>query len=215
MNRSPSSPRRALLAALAAALSACSALALSSEPGVVLFQDDFSRPSSGWDRYRDSTYAADYHEGGYLVEIYLPNIDAWSTPRIDLGDVHIQVDARRYAGPDDNLYGVLCRYQDAHNYVFLVISSDGYAGVGVRRAGETQLLSGDVLLPHPAVQPGPAVNRLGAECVGDRFSLYVNGELAASGQDPAWPRGDVGLLAGAYETPGVAVLFDNLSVMQP
>lgn len=200
---------------LAASLSACGSLMLPSEPGAVLFQDDFSRANSGWDRYRDATYAADYHEGGYRVEVFLPNTDAWSTPRLDLADVRIQVDARRAAGPDDNLYGVLCRYQDPHNYVFLVISSDGYAGVGVRRGGETLLLSGDVLLPHPAVQSGPGMNRLAAECVGERFTLYVNGELAATGQDPAWPRGDVGLLAGAYETPGVAIQFDNLSIVQP
>jgi hypothetical protein len=37
----------------------------------------------------------------------------------------------------------------------------------------------------------------------------------AQAQDPDFPEGDVGLLAGTFTQPGVDVIFDNFVVLQP
>src|SRR3970040_2535302 len=88
---------------LAATWAACSLLELPSEPGSVLFQDDYSRQSSGWDRYRDETYSTHYAGGAYRIHVLRPNTDAWVNPGLDLGDAPLEVDATKAGGPDDNV----------------------------------------------------------------------------------------------------------------
>jgi hypothetical protein len=196
-------------------LAGCSLIDPQIEPGQVLFQDDFSDSASGWDRYRDETYASNYVQAGYLIEIFQPDTDAWANPRLDLGDVRLEVDASKTDGPDDNLLGLLCRYQDPQNFYFFLISSDGYAGIGVYKEGRRRLLTGDTLMPTPHIVQGAATNHLRADCIGFRLSLYVNGVPVAEAQAAEWPTGDVGLIAGTYSVPGTTVLFDNFSVIQP
>ncbi len=194
--------------------SACSLLELPNEPGSVLFQDDFSRASSGWDRYRDSTYESDYSEGTYRIHVLRPNTDSWATPGLRFTDVQIEVDATKAGGPDDNVFGLICRYQDPRNFNFFLVSSDGYTGIGVYKDGRRHLLTDESLLPHPAIIQGAATNHLRADCIGFRLDLYINGQWVAGVASAEWPAGDVGLMAGTYEQGGTEMLFDNFSVLQ-
>src|SRR3990172_9450753 len=92
----------AFLTAAALALSGCVLLELPSSSGDVLFQDDFSRPASGWDRDRNQSYRSDYVDGVYRIEILAAETTAWSNPGLVFGDVRIEVDAGKAAGSDDN-----------------------------------------------------------------------------------------------------------------
>ncbi len=209
---------RALLCLVVAALAAagaCAWIEIPTPSGSVLFQDDFSLDSSGWDRYQDATYQADYADGAYRMNVHGPNTWAWSTPRVSLGDVRIEVDAAKAAGPDNNVFGIVCRYQDWRNYVFFLVSSDGYVGIGVRRDGANVLLSGESLQLHDAVGQGSAANHLRADCIGEEFTLFVNGFPVAETHSAGWGQGDVGLLAGTYAEGEVVIDFDNFSVLQP
>jgi hypothetical protein len=199
---------------LAGLLAACSLLELPSEPGAVLFQDDFSRPASGWDRYRDETYSSDYSDGGYRIHVLRPNTDAWTNPGLDLADAQVEVDATKIGGPDDNVFGLICRYQDARNFYFFLATSDGYTGIGVYKDGRRRLLTDQSLLPHPAVARGAATNHLRADCAGFRLEFYVNGQWVAGAAAAEWARGDVGLIAGTYALGGTEILFDNFTVLQ-
>lgn len=196
-------------------LAGCGLIEPQVTPGQVLFQDDFSDAVSGWDRYGDETYSSNYEQSGYVIEILQPDTDAWANPRLDLADVRVEVDATKIDGPNDNLLGVLCRYQDPQNFYFFLISSDGYAGIGVYKEGRRRLLTGDTLMPTSHVAQGAATNHLRADCVGFRLSLYINGVRVADAQAAEWPSGDVGLIAGTYSQPGTQILFDNFSVLLP
>lgn len=200
---------------LAMALAACSVLRPQAGPGEVVFQDDFSRPNSGWDRYQDPSYSSDYHQEAYRIHVLSANTDAWANPHLDITDAQIEVDAAKLSGPDNNVYGVLCRYQDARNFYFFLISSDGFAGIGVYKDGRRRLLSDDSLLPSSAVLQGNAWNHIRADCNEFSLSLIVNGVLVAEAQAAEWRSGDVGLIAGTYDLPGTEVLFDNFSVIRP
>jgi hypothetical protein len=193
-------------------ISSCS---VSSSPGEVVFQDDFSRPVSGWDRYYDATYSSDYQDGGYRIHVLEPNTDAWAIPHLDLTDVQIEVDATRLGGPEDNIYGVLCRYKDSRNFYFFLVSSDGYSGIGVYKDGRRRLLTDESLLPSEAVNRGDIPNHIRADCSGYQLRLFVNGILVANTQAAEFQSGDVGLIAGSYGQPGTEILFDNFSVLQP
>ncbi len=208
-------PPRSLFLAAGLLLAGCAALQIPTGPGEVLFQDDFSRPISGWDRYADSTYRADYAQGGYEIEVLQPNTDAWATPGLNFSDVRLEVEATKVHGPDNNLFGLLCRYQDPANFYFFVASSDGYVGIGVAKGGRRRLLSSESLLPSPAVLTGQATNYLGAECIGYDLRFFVNGVPVAEARAAEWPQGDVGLIAGTYDEPGTRIRFDNFSVLRP
>jgi len=196
-------------------IAGCGLFEMPSESGSVLFQDDYSRPVSGWDRYQDEIYVSDYFEGVYRIAVLEPNTDAWANPRLEFGDIRINVDATKHAGPDDNIFGVICRYQDPRNFYFFLISSDGYTGIGISKEGRRVLASGDSMLPSETVLQGNATNRLRAECIGYNLRLYVNDVLVAQAHAAEWPRGDVGLIAGTYDEPGADIYFDNFSVVNP
>jgi len=202
--------------ALGAVLSACSFGAFGGGvPEDVLFQDDFSDPSSGWDQAQMDEGVTDYANGEYRISVDAQNTDIWANPGLDFEDVRIEVEATKVAGDDDNDFGVICRYQDNENYYFFVISSDGYYGIGRVVGGNQEIIGDGSMLPTEIVNQGDATNQLRADCVGDRLILYVNGEMLDEQQDSSFSRGDVGLLAGTFDTPGTEIRFDNFKVLRP
>lgn len=202
------------LAALGALASGCGAL-LPSAPGTVLFQDDFTRASTGWNTFEEPGVSADYIDGALHLRVEAPNSLAWSTPNFELGDVRLEVDTTALSGPADNAFGLVCRFRDPGNFDFFLISSDGFAGVGVVRDGQRSLLTGSAMLPSDHILQGLTSNHLRAECVGPRLSLYINGALAHEAAAVDWEAGDVGVIVGTYATPGVEILFDNFSIANP
>jgi hypothetical protein len=196
-------------------ITGCAIFNLPKDPGAVLFQDDFSSPNSGWDRYHGEMYESDYSDGGYRIAVFQENQEAWALPGLDFSDVIIEVVATKISGPSDDVYGVLCRYVDPRNFYFFLISSDGYAGVGLNQDGERRLLSGETMLPSDSIVQGTSTNSFHIECVGNRLSLSVNNDVIYEIQSSALRSGDVGLIAGTYEHAGTEVLFDNFSVRNP
>jgi len=182
--------------------------------GAVLFQDDFSSPATGWDRMRVSEGIMDYHGGGYRILVNAPQVNFWATPRRDFSDVRIEVDTGKLGGPDENRIGLLCRLS-GDNYYFFIISSDGYYGIGIFFSGQAILLGQSAMLPSEHINQGLAVNHLRADCAGDTLTFYVNGFQVAQAQNDALSAGNIGILAGAFDTPGVDVIFDNFVAFQP
>lgn len=190
--------------------------AATAPAATVLFQDNFSNPASGWDRVNVKDGITDYTaEGAYRILVNLPNTDVWSNPGLTFTDVRIEVDATKVGGPDDNDFGVQCRYQDDNNFYFFLISSDGYYAIGKVKDGEQILLSGESMDYSDAVLQGMATNHIRADCVGAHLALYVNGVTLAAVEDGDLTQGDVGLMAGTFDQPGTDILFDNFTVLQP
>jgi hypothetical protein len=181
----------------------------------VLFQDDFSDPTSGWMTLTDANQVMDYELNGFRIWANRTDIDVWSVPRLQLSDVRIDVDATKLAGPDDNDFGIICRYQDPQNFYGFLISSDGYFGISRRLNGDHSLV-GMATMQHDAViRTGSASNHIQAECKGTSLTLSVNGKQLITVQAADFPEGDVGLLAGTFAQPGVDILFDNYVVVSP
>jgi len=186
---------------------------LSGKPGEILYQELFADNTSGWDRILNDGGIMDYDSGGYRFLIRQPKADYWSTPGGYFGDVRVEADVTRLNGPQENRAGLMCRYQGGSHY-FFVISTDGFYGVGKFINGQTILIGQESLVPSDFILP-EGVNHLRADCVGNTLAFYVNFNQVASVQDSDLPAGDVGLLAGAFDEPGVDVLFQNFVVIQP
>jgi hypothetical protein len=181
----------------------------------VLFQDDFSNTNSGWDRANTGKDIADYANGAYRIYINEPNVNVWANPGLNFTDARVEVDATKVGGPDDNDYGITCRVKDTNHFYFLIISSDGYYGIG-KMKGELQAFIGmEAMLPSEAILQGDRTNHLQADCVGNTLTLYVNGTKVGQASDTEYTSGDIGLIAGTFNNPGTDIHFDNLYVYQP
>ncbi len=213
-----------LVIVLALALSGCSMLEQflpsSSDKGStstesdVLFEDDFSKTSSGWDRTTGDTGSTDYGDGDYQILVNETQYDMWANPGKSFTDVSVEVDAVMVGGPEDNDFGLICRYQDVSNYYFGIISSDGYYAIGYVKGG-TQNLFSDSLEFSDAIKQGYENNRVRLDCVGDTLTLYVNGTQLTQAFDSDFTNGDVGLMAGTFDTVGTQISFDNFVVKKP
>lgn len=206
---------------LAWGCAACSQLLpVQSDPasaarGDVLFQDDFSDSNSGWATWSQDVSEVAYRSGGLSMRINQPRYDYWSRPGKRFADVILSVDAARVSGPDNNDFGLICRYRNGDNFYAFLISSDGYYGIIRVQDGAYQVIGADTLQYSAAIQTGGAINQLQAECNGSSLSFSVNGTLLAQAEDSAFRSGEVGLLAGTYGEPGVEILFDNFIVIKP
>ncbi len=181
----------------------------------LLFKDDFSDTSSGWDQVTTDTGVTDYTDGVYRIYVNETGTDVWANPGLDFTDVSVQVEASMVGGPADNDFGVVCRSMDVSKFYFFVISSDGYYGIGkVSDAGQ-ELIGMDAMQPSEAIHQGGEMNTVRADCVGSSLSIYVNGEKLNEVQDTEFASGDVGLIAGSFDTPGTDIHFDNFSVTKP
>lgn len=183
--------------------------------GSVLFQDDFTRPISGWDRFTSAEGTMDYDAAGYRMLVNSLNTNFWSTPHKNFADVRMEVDVGKLGGPDENRIGLLCRFTGNDNYYFFLVSSDGFYGIGIFTAGQAVLLGQSEMQASDNIKKGVAVNHLRADCVGNTLTFYVNGFQLVSVQDPRLTSGDIGLLAGTFAQPNVDVIFDNFVALKP
>jgi len=203
---------------LALAASACQSYRIAdllTKSGNALFKDDFFDSASGWARSVSSSGAMDYFGGGFRIWVDTVNYDLWSTPGLNFRDVRIETDVYMIGGPLENRFGLLCRYRDARNYYFFIVSSDGYYGIGKLSGGVRSLLGQAMMAYTPAITQGVALNHLRADCVGDTLTFYVNGQPVGMAQDADLADGDVGLLAGTFDQPGTDAVFDNFVVIKP
>lgn len=204
-------PHRFLGPLLVALLATCR----SGEVSGVLLQDDFSDPRSGWPSESHTDFSCGYDSGEYFVEANQPEWLAWSTPGKRFDDVTVEVDARLVDGPEDNHFGLICRYVNPENFYYFAISSDGYYAIFKREAGEELVIltgDGSGMLFSTAIRQGEEPNHIQVVCRGDQLSLYANGTLLETVTDPSLSRGDIGLGVGTAAEGGVRVHFDNLLV---
>jgi len=186
------------------------------EAGSVLLYDDFSNSNSGWTTLTGDDAKIAYDQGGLRFQIENPNYDYWSMPGMRFADVTLAVEAKMLAGPEDNDFGLICRFQDQHNFYALLISSDGYGGIVKVKDGLYTILNNpDGLEYGSMIHTGEDSNLLRADCIGDHLAMYVNNQAFLEVQDSDFAFGDVGLIAGSYSQSGVDILFDNYFVIKP
>ncbi|HEX7621472.1 MAG TPA: hypothetical protein VF359_09760 [Anaerolineales bacterium] len=184
----------------------------------ILFQDDFSDVTSGWDRSHTDFGLTDYADGGYRINVIQTDAFFFANPyKTFQNDVRIEVDATKIAGPDDNAFGVQCRYKDVDNYYYFYISSDGFVGIGVDNAGTKTLISSSDgnMVSDSNIKQGAATNHLRADCIGSTLTLYANGTQVATATDSTFTGGDVGLIAKTFKVSGTDIMFHNFFVYQP
>jgi hypothetical protein len=186
------------------------------QSGDPLFADEFSDSKSGWDTWKDENGSmVVYQNNGLRILVNKEQFDYWSRPGLKYKDVRIEVDAAKVGGPNDNDFGVICRYQDRDNFYALLISSDRYYGVLKVKDGVYSLIGSKTMEYSEVIHRGDARNHIRVDCVSDGLILWANGEKLVVVRDGDFSEGDVGLIAGTNETIGVDIFFDNFVVYNP
>jgi len=187
----------------------------ASGPGVVLFEDDFENPSSGWEIGDYDNGSVGYDAGTYVVASRGGSVTMWGMANRSFDDLVVEVDTTQFsAGPaSDNDYGVICRAQDSGEGYHLLISGDGYYAISKAQDGEFDWLVD--WTQSDAIRPGSATNRIQVICDGTTLTLSVNGQHLATTEDSTFTHGDVALTATSYEDTPTEIHFDNLTVRAP
>ena len=189
-----------------------------NEEGTLLNDDFEGEKECGWVLYEGRGVTTQIEEGVLRLSNSLSGEIAWANAGREFDDVIIDVETIQAGGPDDNAYGVICRYQNPENFYVLLISGDGHYAIGKYQTGspQVQYLSGEGQYAFSeAINQGESSNQLRVSCVGNELSLMVNGVPLETVTDPTFVIGDIGLGASSFQ-PGTAVIeFDNLRVIAP
>jgi hypothetical protein len=207
-----------LLIILAIILSACQgpSIIFESPSGAVLYQDDFSDSSSGWENFHDPEKGTmDYFDSFYRVQVLGEYQMLTTGPGLDFADVKLASDMLKVVGTSNDIFGLVCRMEDQDNYYFFVISSDGYYGIGKVIDGVQTMLGATGMLPSEIISKGMTKNHLQADCIDEKLVLSINGQELVSTEDGEIGTGDVGIIVGTMQDSENVVLFDNFSVINP
>ena len=179
---------------------------------VVLFQDDFSDPKSGWSLFDNANGWAAYSNNEFHILVKKDHTLLWSTVNNSFEDVIITVKTSILSQTGEGDRGAICRYKDPENYYYLAISEEGYFGIFKKvAAGYTPLLNWQY---SPAVTKYAPVT-LTAACVGDTLTIAADGVVLGQVQDTAFSQGDIGLAAGAWSATDFGAAFSSLEVRSP
>jgi hypothetical protein len=195
---------------------ACFSTSTPAPASDVLLSDDFSNTNNNWDQVSDSSRTTDYYNTSYHIVVNDTNSDTWANPGSEsFTDTHIEVDATKNGGPDDNDFGIICRYTDVDKFYYGVISTDGYYSIMKMTTDGGEPIGKDSMLESDKITQGASTNHIRFDCVGSTLTLYVNGNQVDQQTDSDYTAGNVGLIAGTFDTAGTDILFDNYFVYKP
>lgn len=202
-------------------LAACSAIPILDNsslipPGGIYYIDDFSNPKSGWPAWSGQNGSLiDYQAGGLRMLVNQAQSDLFARPGVQFANARIEVDTVKIGGPDNNHFGIVCRFQDIKNYYAFLVTSDGYNGIVKVKDGHFSMLTGATLEYNQAIRQGESQNHLRADCNNQSLALWVNSRKSLAATDPDFTTGGVGLTGGSYAAAGVDLFFDNFIVFNP
>lgn len=186
-------------------------MVITTPTPLVLFADDFSDPSSGWNIFKSDDVIREYVDDEFRTFVdNAKNKYRYPIASIDrtFGDVRLMVDFRRVSGIDATRAHLVCRYAAERNYVFGSIDFQGEAQIGTRLDDMQEIVANaqDVeITPHD-------MNTMRLDCIGDTISLYINGDLVVSSPVEAEAEGAVGFAAGGATDGPTDIRFDNFIV---
>ncbi|OQY19020.1 MAG: hypothetical protein B6I34_10035 [Anaerolineaceae bacterium 4572_32.1] len=178
-----------------------------------IFVETFDNNSRQWAVWEDENGEKGVDKGVYYITVNKKEWASWGTLESQsFDDFVIEVEAKAIAGPDDNGYGLVFRYQDSDNFYYYEISSDGYYSIGKLLDYEWETLAG--WTESDRIKQGRQTNVLRVECDGPQMTFFVNGQKLETLRDGDFKSGSVGFMAEATEETGVRVHFDNLKIWE-
>ena len=187
----------------------------STPPTVIIYEDDFSDPASGWTTGSDAENTVDYGAGQININIYNSDMLTITTPRKNFSDVMIETTVDTSGTDSETWFGIVCNYKDPKNYSLAAIKSYGYYSILELKDNQWKWLTGG---GAPAYSQRIAVDatsyKLGLLCFQNVLTLWVDGVHIISRTNATSSSGDVGLAAWTEGQSKTKVRFDDFKVFQ-
>jgi uncharacterized protein YgiM (DUF1202 family) len=182
----------------------------------VLYQDNFTNPTSGWPEAKFDNYFVGYHEPEYYhIEIDGPNYRApvFVPGKKSYGDVTIQVEVQtnstKTAATGDFAYGIAFRRSGDQYYVFEISPrSQKWMFLKSSPSALTTLAEGADSSLHLA----DADDLLRVDAQGSTFSLHINDRLVAQISDSDYASGEIGFYVQTFDGKQAHIHFDELTI---
>jgi hypothetical protein len=181
--------------------------------------ENFANNQFGWAEVDDETRSWSFQDQRYQVHLTETEYVVWAYLPVDFTPRGVEFDAALVPGFEQGAFGVLCHYQDENNYhyVALDVVNQEYA-IGKYVDNEDTMLMSDWWMPAQHLQDSAnAVNRVRVDCLPDKISLYINGQLETDVPIEQAAPGRTALYAETWEDmppEGLMVQFDNLFAYQ-
>ena len=191
----------------------------TTKPIRILFEDDFSDVTTGWERYRQIDGILDYHETMEVYQLQLTQQGDffWVYLYTDYTNLVMRVDVTQVAGPEGAAFGIMCRFDRPQvNGVVFLITSSGQAGVGTIEEFRFAPLPGGEFTDFNGINTDlEAMNTLEAACAGDQLRFSANGQVLFNLPAPDILGNAIGFVADSELGAGVDIHFYNLVVYEP
>ena len=180
---------------------------------VLLYEDNFSDPNSGWPIYEDANVKYEYLDGEY--RILVKDSHRWaaaSAPGVKFSDFTLEADGRHATGAYGS-YGLVFGITDGWEgfYTFEVNADREYSIWKYTADDGWQALKDWTYSSY--IKGGRTANHLKVIRDSSRIEAYVNGHYLTTVTDTSFIGSlRVGLVAQAYNVPNVDARFDNFKV---
>ena len=179
--------------------------------GPLLYSDDFSDETSGWEAPDDSASKFFYFNGEYHIRVVQNASFYFMTSEETFDKGVFSVELRHVSGNDLTTGGMLIwNYRDNSNFLALSITDDGTFVVHRYLVGEYYQVS--LPIQSAALYTFDESNKITIVFYNGISDIYINDQFVYSFTDDILSHGSVGLGAYPDVESGVEVAFDNLTV---
>ena len=183
---------------------------------VVLYEDDFTDPATGWTEKKFDNYFIGYHEPEYYhVEIDSPNYKTtvFEPGKQSYGDftveLQILVASAKTAPEGDFRYGLAFRRAGDQYYAFTISPrTQKWYVLKSSPSGLTVLTEGVAEGMHEA----DTDDALRVDAQGPNFLFHINDQLVGQVTDPDYTSGEIGFYVESFDSPNTHIHFDNFTI---
>jgi hypothetical protein len=189
--------------------------------GALLYEDDFTNPTTGWDVAEFDNYFIGYHEPeSYHIEIKSPHLRAPVVPIPEPAthnypdatiEAEIQTVSARTSTEGDYRYGLVFRRSGDQYYAFAISpTTKKWEVFKSSPSGLVSLASGE----EQSIHELDVDDVLRVDAQGPNFLFSINDQLVGQVTDSDYPGGEIGFYAENFENANTHVHYGNLTVRE-
>jgi hypothetical protein len=185
---------------------------------VVLLQDDFTDPTTGWDERQFDNYFVGYHEPEYYhVEVNTPNSrrTVFEPGKQSFNDFTIELDvltaASKTAPEGDFRYGLAFRRSGDQYYAFAISPrTKQWSVLKSSPSGLETLAEGT----DAGIHDIDVSDALRIDVQGSNFLFHLNDTLISQVTDADYSGGEIGFYVETFDSPQSHIHFDQLTISE-
>ncbi|HEX9331903.1 MAG TPA: SH3 domain-containing protein [Anaerolineales bacterium] len=188
------------------------------EAAAMLYQDDFTNPSTGWPEKKFDNYFIGYHEPEYYhVEITSPNYKTtvFEPEKKSFGDATIELQvftvSKKTAATGDFRYGLAFRRSGDQYYAFTISPRTKKWYVLKSSPNELVVLAEGT---EDSIHDLDTADTLRVDAQGSNFLFHINDKLVSQVTDADYPEGEVGFYAETFDATNIHIHFDELTIRE-